>query len=263
MSSQRKKIFDDMREHIAYDKHRIDKKKIEELAEEARKRRQVDILGALKAVKDKVPLIAEFKPASPKKIYFFHRDTLQAVSEMLEGGACAISVLTEPIYYRGSLDYLYRISNAFNIPLLRKDLILEEFQVYETAAAGASSYLLIVEQFEDHKRIEDLIQLGRSLGLEPLVEVNTAEDVKVVNRTSAKLIGINNGEGEERDLERTRILSKDVNAEFLVSESGIKNVKDVEFVMNYADGILVGTALSEADNIKAMVKSLCMLQNRW
>jgi indole-3-glycerol phosphate synthase len=259
MSSRRKEIFDDMRKHILYDKHRIDKREIEELAEEARKRRQVDILSALKTVKDRVPLIAEFKPASPNKIYFFHRDPLQAVSEMLEGGACAISVLTEPVYYRGSMNYLYMISNAFNVPLLRKDLILEEFQVYEAAAAGANSYLLIVEEFENRKRLEDLIQLGRSLGLEPLVEVNSTKDVEVVNRSSAKLVGINNGEGEERDLERTRILSKNLNAEFLISESGIKNVKDVEFVMNYADGILVGTALSEAKDIKAMVKSLCML----
>jgi indole-3-glycerol phosphate synthase len=116
-----------------------------------------------------------------------------------------------------------------------------------------------VEEFENRTRLEDLIQLGRSLGLEPLVEVNSTKDVEVVNRSSAKLVGINNGEGEERDLERTRILSKNLNAEFLISESGIKNVKDVEFVMNYADGILVGTALSEAKDIKAMVKSLCML----
>ncbi|MGB9718943.1 MAG: indole-3-glycerol-phosphate synthase [Thermoproteota archaeon] len=259
MSSLKRKIFADMRKHILYDKQRIDGRQLEELAEEARRRRRADILSTLKSVKDRVPLIAEFKPASPEKIYFFHRNPLKVVSEMLEGGACAISVLTEPIYYRGSLHYLYRISDTYNVPLLRKDLILEEFQVYEAAAAGASSYLLIVEQFKDPRRLEDMIQLGRSLGLEPLVEVNDARDVGMVNRTSAKLVGVNNGEGEGRNLERTRILSESLNVEFLVSESGIRSVEDVKFVMNYANGILVGTALSEAVDVKAKVRSLCMI----
>jgi indole-3-glycerol phosphate synthase len=81
------------------------------------------------------------------------------------------------------------------VPTLRKDLILEEFQVYEAVIAGTSSYLLIVDQFDRYERLEELIQLGRSYGLEPLVEVNSVEDARIASRTSAKLIGINNGGG--------------------------------------------------------------------
>lgn len=123
---------------------------------------------------------------------------------------------------------------------------------------GASSYLLIVDRFEDIRKLEDLIQLGRSFRMEPLVEVNTIEDVKRVNRTSARLVGINNGEGKERDLNRTKFLSRELNVEFLVSGSGIRNVEDVRFVMEYADGILVGTAISEAKSIRAKVEELCL-----
>jgi indole-3-glycerol phosphate synthase len=255
----RAEIFADMRKHIEYDKGRIDKRQLEELAEEARKRgARPSILDALKAVKDRVPLIAEFKPASPAKIYRFYYNLAEVVSQMIEGGAAAISILTEPVYYRGSLHYLYEASKKFKAPILRKDLILEDFQIYETAAAGASSYLLIVDKFEDERRLEDFIQLGRSFGMEPLVEVNSIEDARRVARTSAKLVGINNGEGVERDLNRTRFLAKEVNADFLVSESGIKSAEDVRFVIQYADGVLVGTAISEAENIKAKVEELCL-----
>ena len=255
----RAEIFADMRKHIEYDKNRISRKQLEELAEEARKKTsRLSIIETLKSVSGIVPLIAEFKPASPKKIFHFHYDLKTAVSQMIEGGAAAISILTEPVYYRGSLHYLYEASNSFRVPILRKDLILEEFQIYETAATGASSYLLIVDQFENIRKLEDLIQLGRSFEMEPLIEVNTVEDAKRISRTSSKLVGINNGEGEDRDLNKTKILSRELNAEFLISESGIKNAEDVRFVMEYADGILVGTAISEAENIKAKVEELCL-----
>jgi indole-3-glycerol phosphate synthase len=254
----RAEIFADMRRHIEYDRRRKDKKQLEELAEEARKFRRFQIIDSLKAVKDRVPLVAEFKPASPGKIFHFYYDLRKAVFQMIEGGAAAISVLTEPVYYRGSLHYLYEASRSFGVSTLRKDLILEEFQIYETAAAGASSYLLIVDQFERDSDLEDLIQLGRSFGMEPLVEVNSFEDARRVSRTSARLIGINNGEGADRDLNRTKTLSKELNADFLISESGIRDADDVRFVMQYADGILVGTAISEARDIRAKVEELCL-----
>jgi len=262
MASSRSEIFADMRKHILYDKRRITKAQLEELAEEARKKSRQRILDVLKSVDDRVPLIAEFKPASPSRIYRFYYDPLKAVAMMIEGGAAAISVLTEPVYYRGSLYYLYTISNNFEVPTLRKDLILEEFQVYEAAAAGASSYLLIVDQFEKARDLEDLIQLGRSFGMEPLVEVNTLDDTKIVGKTSARLVGINNGEGEARDLSKTEKLSKELSVDFLISESGIRNAEDVRFVMQYADGVLVGTAISEAQNPKAKVEELCMAKMR-
>lgn len=228
--------------------------KMGKVAEEASKRvEKPHILDALKAVKDRVPLIAEFKPASPAN---YNLD--EAFPQMIEGGVAAISISTKPVYYRAIPHYLYEASKKFKAPILRKDLILEDFQIYEAAAAGASSYLLIVDQFEDNSRLEDLIQLGRSFGMEPLVEVNSIEDARRVARTSAKLVGINNGEGVERDLNRTKFLAKELNADFLVSESGIKSAEDVRFVIQYADGILVGTAISEAENIKAKVEELCL-----
>jgi indole-3-glycerol phosphate synthase len=100
-----------MRRHIEYDEKRIDERQLEQLAEEARKKlKRPRILDLLKAVRDRVPLIAEFKPASPEKIFRFYYDLDEAISEMVEGGAAAISILTEPVYYRGSLYYLYEAS---------------------------------------------------------------------------------------------------------------------------------------------------------
>ncbi|MEM1540803.1 MAG: indole-3-glycerol-phosphate synthase [Candidatus Bathyarchaeia archaeon] len=258
MSSLRSTIFEDMRRHIAYDKQRVDVKELERLAEETRRNRKPpDILKTLKSVRDRVPLIAEFKPASPTKIYRYYCEPIEAVSKMLEGGAAAISVLTEPVYYRGSLYYLLKVSRTFNVSTLRKDLILEEFQIYEAVAAGASSYLLIADQFEDPDRLEDLIQIGRSFDLEPFVEVNSIDDARILGKTSARFIGINNGEGVERNLRKTKELSAEVSADFLVSESGIRDAEDIKFVMQYADGVLVGTAISEAKDIKTKVEELC------
>jgi len=94
--------------------------------------------------------------------------------------------------------------------------------------------------------------------MEPLVEINTAKDAETISKTSARLIGINNGEGEDRNLKKTQILSEMVNAEFLVSESGIRCVDDVRFVMKYANGILVGTAISESSNVRGKVMELCL-----
>ncbi|MEM2195444.1 MAG: hypothetical protein QW803_13420, partial [Candidatus Methanomethylicia archaeon] len=91
------------------------------------------------------------------------------------------------------------------------------------------------------------------------VEISTARDAEIISRTSTRLVGINNGEGEDKDLKKTEILSEMVNAEFLVSESGIRCVNDVKFVMKYVDGILVGTAISEARDIRGKVMELCLL----
>lgn len=99
-----------------------------------RKLHRPSIIKALKSVNDRVPLIAEFKLASPKQIFHFYYDLKTAVHQMITGGAAVISILTEPVYYRGSLHYLYETSNSFKVPTLRKDLVLEDFQVYETAA---------------------------------------------------------------------------------------------------------------------------------
>jgi indole-3-glycerol phosphate synthase len=209
-------------------------------------------------------LIAELKRASPSKgILAPHLDLFQVAEMYAANGASAISVLTDEKFFMGKLETLRELRYTQNIelPLLRKDFIIHETQLYETRANGADAVLLIAAALADDARFADLHALALELGLTPLVEVhNEAETGRALKLKDVRLIGINNRNLAtfEVTLETSERLRPLVPADItVVAESGIFTAADAERLARaHVDAILVGEALVTADDIGAKVREL-------
>ena len=225
-----------------------------------------DFLYALKRrrVGHSPSLIAELKRASPSKgILAPHLNLFQVADIYFQNCASAISVLTDEKFFMGKLETMreLRFIQQTELPLLRKDFIIDEAQLYETRANGADAVLLITAVLTDDVHFAELHALALELGLTPLVEVhNEAETERALRLQDVKLIGINN-----RDLttfnvslettERIRPMIPDEIA--VVAESGIFTAEDVERLASVnVDAILVGEALVTAEDIPAKVREL-------
>ena len=210
---------------------------------------------------DGINIIAEFKRRSPSKgAIRAGADLTQIVQSYEDGGACAISVLTEEDYFDGSLADLRAARSAVNLPILRKDFIVDEYQVYESAAAGAAAILLIVAALDDEV-LERLIQLAEDeLHLDALVEVHTVDEMRRAKAAGATLIGVNN-----RDL-RTFTVSLETSLALareapehalLISESGLRRASDLQLLRDAGyHGFLIGETLMRADNPAEMLRNL-------
>ena len=181
--------------------------------------------------RSRVNIIAEFKRASPSKGEIRTDISAEEMARTYEaGGAAAVSVLTEEDYFRGALRDLTEARRGTRLPLLRKDFIVEEYQVYEAAAVGADALLLITAALDDEtlRRLRRLTE--EELGMDALVEVHTAEEMRRAASAEATIIGVNN-----RDLRSFRVslevsveLAPRAPAALLVSESGINEHADIE-----------------------------------
>jgi indole-3-glycerol phosphate synthase len=211
----------------------------------------------------KIRLIAEVKKASPSKdIICPNFNPVNIAGIYADNGAAAISVLTEPKYFLGSLDYLRDIKKALAakpLPLLRKDFIFDPYQIYEARAYGADCVLLIVAILSPQK-LSELLQLSRQLGMMNLVEVHNAAEIEIALRSGAVIIGINN-----RDLNTFKVDLKTTSKlrplippdRLIVSESGIKTRKDMEELQGCGvNAALIGEALIAAPDIAAKMKEL-------
>ncbi|HET6975455.1 MAG TPA: indole-3-glycerol phosphate synthase TrpC [Pyrinomonadaceae bacterium] len=203
--------------------------------------------------RDGINVIAEFKRRSPSKgIIRPDADLRQIVKSYEAGGAAAISVLTEEDYFSGSLDDLRTVKATVRLPVLRKDFVFEEYQVYEAAAAGADAILLIVAALDD----DLLMRLRRlaedELGLDALVEVHTRDEMKRAAACGAKLIGVNNRDLRtfEVSLETSLSLAREAPAEaLLVSESGLRERDDLRRLHDAGyRGFLIGETLMRAED---------------
>src|SRR5258706_6372066 len=209
-------------------------------------------------------LIAELKRASPSKgILAPHLDLFQVADIYTQNGASAISVLTDEKFFMGKLQTLYdlRFTNNSTLPLLRKDFIIDEAQLYEARANGADAILLIAAALTDDALFADLHACALSLGLTALVEVHDeAETVRALNLKDVKLIGINNRNLATFDvsLETTEKLRPKISPDIVVvAESGIFTASDVERLSKAnVDAILVGEALVTSEDIPAKVREL-------
>jgi len=209
-------------------------------------------------------LIAELKRASPSKgILAPHLDLFQVADIYAENGASAISVLTDEKFFQGKLETLHelRFIRKIELPLLRKDFIIDETQLYESRANGADAILLITAALTDEKHFADLHTLALELGLTPLVEVHDeAETARALNLKDLRLIGINNRNLAtfEVSLETTERIRPMIPTDItVVAESGIFNASDVERLSNAnVDAILVGEALVTSEDIGAKVREL-------
>ncbi|NCZ95788.1 indole-3-glycerol phosphate synthase TrpC [bacterium] len=207
-----------------------------------------------------VTVIAECKAASPTAGTIAEKYDPVAQARLYEkGGAGAISVLTDREYFRGCLDDMQKVRASVGIPVLRKDFILTEAQVYESVAAGADAFLLIVAALEDAE-LKALYDLGKTLGADVLVEVHDMAEMDRALEIEADIIGINNRNLHtfEVDLKTTEELAPEIPADCLgISESGIRTREDVRFVT--AQGIhclLVGESLMKNEDPAAALKGL-------
>lgn len=218
-----------------------------------------DFLAALQAAPG-IGLIAEVKKASPSAGLIREDFDPVAIARTYEAaGAACISCLTDEPYFQGRLEYLTAIRQNVSIPVMRKDFILDRYQVLEARVAGADCILLIAECLDDCS-MRDLYFYASELGMECLIEVYDPDNLERVLKLEAPLIGINNRNLKTfvTDLKHTTDLATRIpDSVYLVSESGIRNRADVEQLLTAGvGGILVGETLMRQDDIAAKVHEL-------
>jgi indole-3-glycerol phosphate synthase len=254
------KIVEHKRIEVAEARRRVPFEEVRSLAEVAPPRR--DYARALQpdSADGGIRLIAEIKRASPSKgILRRDVDLLGTVASFVAGGAHAISVLTDERFFAGSLDDLARVSQYGSLPTLRKDFLIDPYQVYEAVVAGASSALLIVGIVDDVE-LADLIALQRSLGMEPQVEVHNESEVEHALRAGTRIVGVNNRDLRDFSVdlattERLRpLIPRDC---FLVSESGIHTRADVVRLQEAGvQAVHIGESLMISDEPALAIRTL-------
>lgn len=220
----------------------------------------LNILKKNKA-ENKISLIAEVKKASPSKgVIKADFNPVEIAHAYERSGASAVSVLTDEKFFQGSIQYLKDVKKIINLPVLRKDFIVDEYQIYQTRETGADIILLIASALEK-EQFTDFYALSEELGLDILAEVNNKDELDFVLESGAKIIGINNRNLKtfEVDINNTINLIKDLhrNDRYFIGESGIETNNDVKLLQaGGASGILVGESLMKSDNIEKAVTVL-------
>ena len=210
---------------------------------------------------DSINIIGEFKRRSPSKGPIrANADLTQVVTSYEAGGAVALSVLTEEDYFSGSLDDLRQAKAAVRLPVLRKDFIFDEYQLYESAAAGADAILLIVAALDDETLLRLRTLAEDELNLDALVEVHTTDEMQRAITCGANLIGVNNRDLRtfEVSLETSISLAPQAPTEsVLISESGLHSPADLRRLHDAGyRGFLIGETLMRAGNAEQTLREL-------
>ncbi|MBU4376907.1 MAG: indole-3-glycerol phosphate synthase TrpC [Candidatus Omnitrophica bacterium] len=205
-------------------------------------------------------LIAEVKKASPSAgVIREDFDPLKIALTYEASGAAAISVVTDEKFFKGNMSYLVKIKKNARIPVLRKDFIIDEYQIYESIARGADAALLIADLLSE-KELKNFLAIGREHNLDFLVEVHSEEDVQKAIAADCDIIGINN-----RDLHTfkvdihttTRLVKLIPRDKLIVSESGIRTRENILYFKSLGvNAVLIGEFLMRSDNIGATIKEL-------
>lgn len=189
------------------------------------------------------PVIAEYKPTSPTTPGTDERTPAESAKKMVEAGASAISVLTEEEHFDGSIEHLKEIREAVDVPVLRKDFILEEEQLDE---AEADIILLIVRFLDD---FEYMLNAARERGFQVLVETHTEKEFKEAREAGADIIGVNNRDLGELEVDLStfeKVTENHGSQQILIAESGITAEEEARKMMDAgADGLLIGTAIMD------------------
>ncbi len=213
------------------------------------------------ALKDpEIAIIAEVKKASPSKgIISEDFDYVSIAKEYESAGASAISVLTEPYFFKGSNDYLKEISENVSIPILRKDFVIDEYMVWEAKLLGASAVLLIVSIL-DIVQLKKFLDLAHDLGLSAIVETHDGDEIRTAMNVGAEIIGVNNRNLNDFsvDIDNSISLRRCVSDNIVfISESGIKTKEDVSKLKeNNVDAVLIGETLMKSDDKKSLISEL-------
>ena len=254
------RIVSDTRDLLVKRKRQVSLNDLEALPHYSEKRR-----GFAKALQSQeLAFITEIKKASPSKgIIREEFDPVWISQRYSASGSSAISVLTEPIHFQGSLDYLAQVRASAPLPLLRKDFIFDPYQLYEARAYGADAVLLIVAILDRHQ-LSDLHQAAESLGLDCLVELYEESELDRVDLDQVRILGVNN-----RDLRTftvdlshsVRLFDRFPQHVVRISESGIYTVDDLHFLRQHdTDAVLIGESLMRApdpgDQLQALISGL-------
>ena len=207
-----------------------------------------------------IRIIAEVKKASPSKgIIREDFDPLFIAQEYSNNGANAISVLTEPHWFKGDLEYLTGIRRYVSTPLLRKDFIVDKYQIVEALVYGADFILLIAKALSK-KELKELYDYALHLGLEVLVEIHDVDDLKKAMASGASIIGINHRNLETFEMDMNlcdKLIPMIPNGKIIVAESGVSNPETIQRLSEAgADAFLIGEHFMRQDNIGAEVKRL-------
>ena len=208
-------------------------------------------------------LLTEVKFASPSlgKIRTL-TDPVSIAKQMIAGGSKALSVLTQPNLFHGSPEYFMKIREAIDVPLLMKDIMIDNIQI-DTAEKIGADYMLLIQSLFDQgflKEIDEFIDYGHKKGLKILLEVHTKQEFENALQTKADLIGINNRNLDtlEIDLKTTEtVLEGHEKSRPILSESGIETPEDIQYLKKCgADAFLIGSSIMKSDNIEEQVRRL-------
>ncbi|MBK7104667.1 MAG: indole-3-glycerol phosphate synthase TrpC [Ignavibacteriae bacterium] len=218
--------------------------------------------------KERISVIAEIKKASPSRgIIRKDFNHLKIAEAYMNCEVDGISILTDKNYFKGNISFLNDIAKYKNIPLLRKDFIIDEYQVYEAKANGADAILLIAEALSKNQ-IAELTKAAYEINLEVLLELHSEEEIEKIDFSLNKIIGINNRDLKtfKVDLETTKYISEIIPKEnLIISESGISTKESIDFVKSTkAKAVLVGEHFMKSDNIEDALKKFrdnCYYEN--
>ncbi len=210
--------------------------------------------------KSPIAFICEVKKASPSKgLIAKEFDYIQIAKDYEQSGAACISVLTEPEFFQGSLTYLREISEHVTTPLLRKDFIIDEYQIYEAKLNRADAVLFICAILSD-EQLTSYMKLADQLGLSAVVEAHDEEEVRRAERCGARIVGVNNRNLKDftvdihNSLRYRKLISNEI---LFVSESGIQTPDDIRtLVENQVNAVLIGETLMRAEDKGEMIRYL-------
>lgn len=219
-----------------------------------------DFAEALRGALGEVRLIAEVKKASPSAGVIREDFEPVSIAEAYQrAGAACLSVLTDEAYFQGALGFLEAVRAGTRLPVLRKDFIIDPYQIYEARAAGADCVLLIAECLRADE-LNELHQLARSLGMQTLIELYDRENLDAVLATGGTIVGINNRNLRtfETNLQHTISLRAEIpDDRIVVGESGIRTTEDVRMLADAGvQAMLVGESLMRQDDIEQAVRTL-------
>ena len=256
------KICETTKERIEKEKQKISLSEVRKIAESIKSVEKENYFNFEKAIgkKEKINFICEIKKASPSKgIISEDFDYIEIAKDYEKAGADAISCLTEPNYFMGSDKYLEEIKETVNIPILRKDFIVDEYMIYQSKNIKADAILLIAAVLDKYK-LKDYFEIANSLGLSSLFEIHNEEELEKILNLNPRIIGVNNRNLKTFvvDINNSVRLRKLIpNNIIFVSESGIKNRNDIKILEeNKTNAVLIGETLMIKKDKEKEIKKL-------
>ena len=219
------------------------------------KKSERDFANAIKHKDDKINIIAEIKFASPSEGTIRKDADVRGIAGIYDKYVSAISVLTDEKFFSGNLKFIEIAKEASSLPILGKEFIIDEYQIYELRRYGADAVLLIASVLTVQK-IKKFISIADSLKMNCIVEVHNENELKKALAANAQIIGINNRNLRtfRVDLNTTLALAKKIpKGKIIISESGINKIEDFDKLRGKVDAVLVGTALMKEKDIEAKI----------